>query len=523
MLEEAAADPRCMGYMVRPHALQGDLKAMLQRLETIEDLDVPATEEERGKLPLLRDKSLEILGKKAAGPDGVPADAGWMRCFYLRGALLRFLRGRAGDVDKAAVMHSNAMRHFEESDLPGRLAKFEDPAYKPAEKALFKRLWAAGFYGVDVDGAAVIHVKHTRIDWGGLLKATGPEFTIEREWYDRFVFWDCLYQESKARRRRGDGGGDSGGGDGGDAAAPQWIPGRVMISDVDGLSWSRFLRARAYLQLLSPVMKDRWPEGVRAIFLINTSWLVLTAWGWVKRFIPKATVEKVRIYKKGQDARFLADVQEFVALEQLPVHLGGKNEEAWPYGEGGDVRNDEGGGAAAAAAAAGGGGGGGGGGGDGAGGDRDHSAAVALHVSKSEVACIPVAPGTSVVWEWRLLAHDMDYSVVVVADADADPAGSAAATGPATEIEPKRRAAASEGWITGSYSAPADAEAPAVVELHFDNSFSWARSKDVEWEWHVLDGVVEDDPSIANAGAGAGAGAGADVDDSSGVKAESKG
>ena len=519
MLEEAAADPRCMGYMVRPHALQGDLKAMLQRLETIEDLDVPATEEERAKLPLLRDKSLEILGKKAAGPDGVPADAGWMRCFYLRGALLRFLRGRAGDVDKAAVMHSNAMRHFEESDLPGRLAKFEDPAYKPAEKALFKRLWAAGFYGVDVDGAAVIHVKHTRIDWGGLLKATGPEFTIEREWYDRFVFWDCLYQESKARRRRGDGGDDSGGGDGGDAAAPQWIPGRVMISDVDGLSWSRFLRARAYLQLLSPVMKDRWPEGVRAIFLINTSWLVLTAWGWVKRFIPKATVEKVRIYKKGQDARFLADVQEFVALEQLPVHLGGKNEEAWPYGEGGDVRNDEGGAAAAAAAA--GGGGGGGGGGDGAGGDRDHSAAVAVHVSKSEVACIPVAPGTSVVWEWRLLAHDVDYSVVVVADADADAAGSAAATGPATEIEPKRRAAASEGWITGSYSAPADAKAPAVVELHFDNSFSWARSKDVEWEWHVLDGVVEDDPSVANAGAGAGAGA--DVDDSSGVKAESKG
>ena len=47
-------------------------------------------------------------------------------------------------------------------------------------------------------------------------------------------------------------------------------------------------------------LKDKYPEGMRAIYVVNTSWLVTTSWKWLKGFIPAATAAKVRFEIKGK-------------------------------------------------------------------------------------------------------------------------------------------------------------------------------------------------------------------------------
>ncbi len=41
-------------------------------------------------------------------------------------------------------------------------------------------------------------------------------------------------------------------------------------------------------------------------------------------------------YKRG-DPQFLLDLDECVALDQVPPYLGGSSKEAWAYGDGGDI------------------------------------------------------------------------------------------------------------------------------------------------------------------------------------------
>ena len=140
-------------------------------------------------------------------------------------------------------------------------------------------------------------------------------------------FWDSLFNESVAA-----------------AAAtgeePTWLMGRVFVSDITGLAMSRFFRARPVPKLMKPYMDDHFPEGLRVAFVVNAPWIFSTVWKAVKGILPAATVKKVRIYKKGQN--YLDDLQEFVALDQIPRFLGGTSPREWPYGEGGDLPKGEG-------------------------------------------------------------------------------------------------------------------------------------------------------------------------------------
>ena len=129
-------------------------------------------------------------------------------------------------------------------------------------------------------------------------------------------FWTRLYDESQIQGK--------------------WLMGRLLISDVEGLSWARFMRARPALKKLSVLMTDHFPEGARIIFVVNVSRIFYGIWLIFKQFLPASTVLKVRLYKKG-DSRFIRDIAEYIDIDQIPPHLGGTCPIPWPYGDGGDV------------------------------------------------------------------------------------------------------------------------------------------------------------------------------------------
>ena len=136
-----------------------------------------------------------------------------------------------------------------------------------------------------------------------------------QELYAAALFWDQLYMESQAKGK--------------------WLMGRLFVTDVDGLSWSRFMRARPPLKKMSALMTDRFPEGARKIFIINVSWLFYAVWKIFKRFLPASTVAKVCLFKKGAD--HMTELQKYIDINEIPTDYGGSCPVPWPYGQGGDV------------------------------------------------------------------------------------------------------------------------------------------------------------------------------------------
>ena len=95
------------GAAARPAlTVPGQADAILARMETMEDLEPDnMTPDEAEKLPPLLAGVLEALGR-----DEIPQD--WTRHLYVRGALLRFLRGRNGKVAAAIVMLTEAIQWY---------------------------------------------------------------------------------------------------------------------------------------------------------------------------------------------------------------------------------------------------------------------------------------------------------------------------------------------------------------------------------------------------------------------------
>ena len=77
---------------------------------------------------------------------------------------------------------------------------------------------------------------------------------------------------------------------------------------------------------------------------------------------------------------------------------------------------------------------------------------------------------------YRVLCFDIDASVSIQGGDEP------------REIIPSVRISQEDGWQTDKFKDD-DPEAPFTVVIHFDNAFSWARSKDVEYRFNIVDDV----------------------------------
>ena len=93
-----------------------------------------------------------------------------------------------------------------------------------------------------------------------------------------------------------------------------------------------------------------------------------------------------------------------------------------------------------------------------------------LHVSKVESVHLDLSPGEACSWQWAVRAHDVEFS----AEARPD-------WGEAVVVVAKHRVTADDGWQDGGFVADVSACGRTRLTLRFDNSYSWARSKTVDY------------------------------------------
>ncbi len=255
-----------------------------------------ATPEDEEKVDQLLALVLQRQGLSA-----IPS--GFRRHHYMRGKMWTYLRARKGHLEKAA---DRAIECIEYIDYAYEKAcEFETVA--PEEyKDMWDEMTPAGFFGKDKRGCSVFYSLQGITDAGGCVRETAmpgsnnPYEHFERQdWYGAFFFWDTMFAES--------------------LLVNKFLMGRLVVSDFSMLTLARALRGRgimAYQKSIWPGGEHPMPEGFKTVFLRNTPWIVVSMWGFVKRMVPKHTLEKFHIFKSG-DPAFLEALLEHVEADQV--------------------------------------------------------------------------------------------------------------------------------------------------------------------------------------------------------------
>ena len=282
---------------------------------SMEDL-VPedATDEETTSIETLRARLLELRGLSA-----VPVD--WTRHFYLRGALLRFLRGREGEVEAAAKMVHECVEWYASFEFAGKAREYEASVLSgqhAGREAMFQRYLPVALYGKDRRGAGVLYIRWCKTDYAGLMREAGYEFYLKRELFRYGWFWWTLYHESLLART--------------------WLMGRVIVADLAGASWRRAISSMGVNKRMGPVMLDHFPEGARAVFITNCPWYVASGYALFRPLLPARTQTKLRFFRDSDGDGMRKELGVLVELGQLPKWLGGGGEPGpWTAGDGGEV------------------------------------------------------------------------------------------------------------------------------------------------------------------------------------------
>ena len=88
---------------------------------------------------------------------------------------------------------------------------------------------------------------------------------------------------------------------------------------------------------------------------------------------------------------------------------------------------------------------------------------------------LDLEPGEACAWRWCVRAHDIIFSAVAKpCEGGSEPRQSVVVAAPA-------RVAAKEGWQEGGFVADENATGATRLTLKFDNSYSWTRSKTIDY------------------------------------------
>ncbi|KAF2660640.1 hypothetical protein K491DRAFT_774555 [Lophiostoma macrostomum CBS 122681] len=92
------------------------------------------------------------------------------------------------------------------------------------------------------------------------------------------------------------------------------------ITDLKGVGISKATSVYGYLQAVSALSQNYYPERLGKLYVINAPWGFSSVFGFVKRFLDPVTVSKIHILGSGYEKELLAQVP----AENLPKQFGGK-------------------------------------------------------------------------------------------------------------------------------------------------------------------------------------------------------
>lgn len=240
------------------------------------------TEEQKTILAQFREKLVELKFEKRLD------DA----------SLLRFLRARKFDLDKATEMFVNCEKWREEF---GVNTIFQDFHYD--EKPLVARLYPQYYHKTDKDGRPVYFEELGKVNLTEMLKITTQERMLKNlAWeYESFT----QFRLPACSRAKG-----------------SLVETSCTVMDLKGISISTVSQVIAYVREASKIGQDYYPERMGKFYCINAPFGFATAFRLFKPFLDPVTVSKIHILSSSYKKELLKQIP----AENLPVKFGGSSE-----------------------------------------------------------------------------------------------------------------------------------------------------------------------------------------------------
>lgn len=209
--------------------------------------------------------------------------------------LLRFLRARKFDVQKAMVMYENCEKWRQEF---GTNTILEDFHYAEKEKVM--KYYPQFYHKTDKEGRPVYYEILGKVNIPEMYKITTQERMLKNlVWeYEAFV----RYRLPASSRMVG-----------------HLVETSCTIMDLKGVSLTTASQVYGYLKEASSIGQNYYPERMGKFYLINVPLGFSTVWSFIKRFLDPVTVSKVHIYGSSYKKQLLKQIP----AENLPQEFGG--------------------------------------------------------------------------------------------------------------------------------------------------------------------------------------------------------
>ncbi|KAK9050205.1 hypothetical protein SSX86_030824 [Deinandra increscens subsp. villosa] len=210
--------------------------------------------------------------------------------------LLRFLKARNYEIDKAKLMWTNMINWRKEY---GADTIMEDFDFKEKEEVM--QYYPQGHHGVDKDGRPIYIERLGLVDATKLMQATSLEryvkyhvMEFERTFSDKFPACSI--------------------------AAKTHVDQSTTILDVQGVGLKSMNKsARDLIQSLQNIDGNNYPETLCRMYIINAGSGFRLLWNTVKTFLDPKTTSKINVLGN----KFQSKLLEIIEASELPEFLGG--------------------------------------------------------------------------------------------------------------------------------------------------------------------------------------------------------